>query len=298
VARVSVNRVLQLQRQQLAAVIEHGSVRRLRKTYEDARRDLLDRLNTLMKTGRGETFTAHSLRLVLIQLQQTLAEFNTQFGAQLVQEGAVAKTLSQRHLVTAVNQLEKKFRGVTPVLQSERAGLFRRAYTGVDPSLLNRYQQSVSRYGQPLIAKVRNELAQSVLTNETVDEAVDRVAGTNGVFKSQRWRAERIVRTETAYSYGVTKHRSMEALRDADYPQLKKKLVATFDSRTGEDSKELHGQVRNVDEPFVWHVKNSKGQVVKTVEYMYPPNRPNDREVSIPWLDEWAESEVTKPRSA
>lgn len=234
---------------------------------------------------------------MLIQVQQALAEFNQEFGAQLVADGAAAKTLSQRHLVASVNMLEKKFRGVTPVLQAERAGLFRRAYQGVDPSLLNRYQASINTYGQPLITKVRDNLAQSLLVNDTVDAAVDKLTGVDGVFAKQRWRAERIVRTETAYSYGFTKHRSMEALRDADYPQLQKKLIATFDSRTGDDSKELHGQVQPVDQPFIWHVKNSKGQVVRTVEYMYPPNRPNDREVAVPWMPDWKNTEVTKPRS-
>ena len=64
--------------------------------------------------------------------------------------------------------------------------------------------------------------------------------------------------------------------------------MATIDDRTGDDSKQLDGQTVPVDRPFVWHVKDSKGAPTgKVVYYMQPPNRPNDREVVVPWRPGW-----------
>ena len=293
-AAVSIRKIVDLQRSQLLGLIELGSVKRMRKTYEDARRDLTARLADLKKRGMGDSFSAHHLRMVLTQVNATLHEFATELGVQMAKDGATAGTLSQRHLIGTVEAMEKKFKGLAPVLQVEQAGVFRQVYRNVEPSLLNRHRQSLARYGAPVVSEIRDRLAQSMLQNETVDQAVERVAGADGVFAQQRWRAERIVRTEMAYSYGVTKQQSMVSLRDSAYPTMQKKLIATFDDRTGDDSKELHGQTVDVDKPFIWRVKNSKGVVVRTVEYMYPPNRPNDREVAIPWMPSWKNTEVTR----
>jgi len=291
----SINAILELQTKQLRGLAEGGSIRRLRSTYQDAQRDLEDRLKALKRKGGDDTFTAQHLRMTLVQVKAALHDFTKEFGAQLQQDSNAARTLSQRHLTNAITGMEKKYRGLAPVLQAEQAGVFRRIYKDVEPSLLNRHRKSLEFYSAPVVTKIRDALAHSTLIGDTMDQAVDRITGTDGVFEDQRWRAERIARTETAFAYGLTKQKSMEGLRDSDFPRMQKKLIATFDNRTGEDSKELHGQTVDVDKPFIWKVKNSKGIIVRTVEYMYPPNRPNDREVVIPWMSDWKETEETRP---
>ena len=64
-------------------------------------------------------------------------------------------------------------------------------------------------------------------------------------------------------------------------------LVATFDNRTGWDSYQVHGQIRRPEEPFEW----SKGS------YMYPPNRPNDRETTITYRISWPLEAELEPMS-
>jgi hypothetical protein len=58
-----------------------------------------------------------------------------------------------------------------------------------------------------------------------------------------------------------------------------KRLVSTFDSKTGRDSIRVHGQVRPVRDPFFDGNRY----------YQAPPNRPNDREVLVPHRAEWGE---------
>jgi hypothetical protein len=98
------------------------------------------------------------------------------------------------------------------------------------------------------------------------------------------------VRTELAYSYGATNQMAMVDLRTR-VPKMQKRLVATFDDRTGQDSVDLNGQTVDVHEPFRWEVKDARGRKTgKVVLYMQPPNRPNDREVVVAWLPGWSAS--------
>jgi hypothetical protein len=291
----AVTDVLRLHRAQLRGVIELRGVKRMRGVYEAARADLETRLAKLRAQGRGQAFTAHHLRIMLLQVRDGLRTFEQELAVHLTKQGALAGTLGARHLISATKKLEQKFTGHTPVLQVEQAAVLRGIYQRVQPSLLDRYEKSVRLYTRPVVEKIKLEMAQSIVTGEGVDAAVDRVAGVDGIFDGQRWRAERIVRTELSYSYGIVKQRTMEAMVRDDLPGMQKKLIETFDDRTGEDSKELHGQVQPVNKPFVWERKNSKGVVVETVEFLMPPNRSNDRGVAIPWRPEWDDSATTKP---
>lgn len=291
-----VDQILKLHRAQLKGVIELRGVKSVKSLYEQARADVETKLSALKTAGKDQTFTAHHLRQVLVQVRDGLKVFERGLHGSLKQNGKLAATLAQRHTISSVKLLEKKFTGTVPILQVEDAAVFRRVYDDVEPSLLNRYQASISNYGIPTIRKVRDALAQSIIENETVDEAVDRVVDAKrGIFAQERWRAERIVRTEMSYAYGVTNQQTMESVAD-DVPDLQKKLIATFDDRTGDDSKDLHGQTVPWDQPFLWEKRTKKGGV-ELVEYMQPPNRPNDREVVIPWRDGWTDSKWSSPRS-
>ncbi len=284
-----------IQRRQLRGLVDVRGVERMRKIYDGARKDLRDKLADLSSRGRDQTFTAHHLRVVLVQVGDAIRQLENKMRGHLEDTGKVAAEIAPRHLFDAIEAGEKMFRGVTPVVQAAEAAVFQGLRPGLPPSLLNKYDVSVRTYGTPTISAVRDVLAGAVATGAPVDETIDRVAGTAGIFQGQRWRADRIVRTETSYSYGVVKQQTMEQLRPA-VPQLLKRLVTTFDIRTGEDSKDLNGQTVPVDQPFVWVVKNSKGVPTgKVVRYMQPPNRPNDREVVIPWLAGWSDAGLQQP---
>jgi hypothetical protein len=282
--------IVDLHRRQLAGLVEIRGVGRMRKFYDGARVDLENKLADLMRRGRGQTFGAHHLRLVLVQVATAVKEIESGVLGRLRDTEEVARELAPRHVVTSIERMHAHFAGAAPVLQPRQVAVFQRAYEGVSPSLLDHHRRSAQLYGAPVIKKVRDQLTMSMLQGEGVDEAVDRVVGATGIVAGERYRAERIVRTESAYSYGVAKQSSMQALGQ-QVPRLMKRLVATRDDRTGQDSIELNGQTVDVDHPFVWVVKDSHGVATgKVVRYMQPPNRPNDREITIPWLGSWPAS--------
>lgn len=282
-----VRQIVDLHRRQLAGVIEIRGVGRMRKLYADNRLELEDKLRHLIRTGRGDTFTANHLRAVLVQVADAVRAVEGGLEDHLVDTGRMAGNLAPRHLANMIGTLEAEAGRLTPVVQAAQAAVVRGVYAGVAPSLLDHYKRSARLYGPEAMRSIRAGLANSVVQNETVDQGVGRLLGDRGLFGLQRYRVDRIVRTEGAYSYGVTNQRSMEELRPA-VPQMMKRLVATHDIRTGDDSEELDGQTVPVDQPYIWIVKDSRGEPTgKVVRYMQPPNRPNDREISIPWIASW-----------
>lgn len=287
-AKPVIRQVIDLHRAQLKGLIEIRGVRRLRKIYNDAQADLLRQLKKLEAAHRGKTFQAQHLRIVLAQVADGIKTFQGKFGDHLKATGRLTATVAPKHVIREAKTMEKHFTGQTPVLQVEQAAVLQSLYRDVEPSLLDRYNVSRKLYGPPVIARIRDGLAESMIKAETLDDAIDRVAGTDGIFESERWRAERIARTEMAYTYGVTKQRALEELRTRDLPDLKKTLISTFDGREGDDAEEQHMQIRDINEPFEWNVKNSKGVATgEVIRYMAPPSRPNDRAVMIPWREGW-----------
>lgn len=280
-----VDRMLRIHRAQVQGLVELRGIRKMRQTYAQARAELEDKLRAIAKKGGNQTFTAHHYRMVLIQLNQGIDDMTVQLGDHLKREGRLASTLAPAHMLNEVQVLAHHFTGHTPVLRTGQAAVVQGLIRGVEPTLLRRYQSSARLYGPPVIKKMEQQMAISMASGEGVDEATTRVAD---AFGGERWRAERIVRTELSFSYGQTKQAGMAELVRRDIPKLKKRLVATHDDRTGADSLQLDGQTVEVNQPFVWHVKDSHGTPTgRIVQYMQPPNRSNDREIVVPWDPAW-----------
>jgi hypothetical protein len=279
-----VAKIINLHRSQLQGVIELGGIRKVRAKYETIRSELEAELAGLRRAGKGETFTAYHLRQVLLQVRDGLKVFQTGLATELDNNGLATATLAQRHVVSAVKAFEKRFAGAEPVLRLEEAGVFAKVYAGVEPTLLARYHRLVGNYPMKTLERVRNDLALSMIRGDGVDQAVNRIAAKGGIFDRERWRAERIVRTEGAYAYGITNQRSLHEVAH-EVPRLMKRLISTFDGREGKDAIEQHLQTVPYDGEFVWHKKTKAGMEI--VRYSFPPSRPNDRAVLIPWREDY-----------
>jgi hypothetical protein len=287
----ALDKVLKLQRAQIKGIIELRGIRKMAPMYEEVRAEMEAKLRALVKRGMGESFSAYHARLVMLQLKAGIQQFGNKLVGHLDSTGAQASALGAHHTVYSVKALEKQFVGHAPVLQVEQAAVLRGVYKDVHPALLNRYKKSEAYYTKPVVEQVKMQMAKSIISGEGVDEAIDRVVGTDGVFAAQRWRAERIVRTELSHSYGVTQYATMRKVQE-EIPKLQRKLIETFDDRTGDDSKRLHGQVRDMGDPFVYTPPPGKKGYPP---FMMPPGRPNDRAVVIPWSPSWQNSSVTRP---
>lgn len=285
-----IRKLVDLHRAQIAGVIDVRGVGRLQPIYRDAREELARKLRRLQAAGKGDTFTAVHLRAVMAQVTQTIRDLERPLEDHMVATGRLAATMAPRQVAHMIGSVETNLGKMTPVIQATSVAVVRGVYPTIAPTLLDKFRASARLYGPQSLLSIRTGLSHSMIQGETVDEAVDRLIDSNprrGLFEGQRWRAERIVRTEMSYATNFSTQRAMSEFRATAIPKLLKRLVATRDDREGDDSKDLDGQTVPVDHPFVWEEKNAAGAVVKTVTYMHPPNRPHDREIMIPWQGAW-----------
>lgn len=280
---------------QLKNLVEKRGARGLRALYEEGRADLYDRLR---KAGRkSERATPTTLRAMIGQAEGALSLMGDKLRDHLEDVGHAAAELGARHAVDEYKRLETIFEGTTPVLDLERASVFRGLVEGVDSSLLRRYRLLSGTWSLSATANMERSLSVGALTGKPIESMIDDVMQAGGVVDGERYKAERIVRSEMSYGAGSAKFAAMRATAEelGDEKTLHKRIVETFDDRTGDDSFTLHGQTVPMDEMFAW--KHKVGGKWVVTEYAFPPSRPNDRAVMIPWDPTWEETEEERPLS-
>lgn len=237
------------------------------RIVEIARRAQVDLEARLRALAPGRA-TAQRVRTLLAQVNDVVDEFGPEYGDQLggeVEEiGREAAPIANEDLLAQLRVWEDEH-----PTAARAAVRLERVEGALRPGLLEHFTQSRLRYGDAAIAEMRNSLALSYLSDESVAQAAERMAGAVGI---EEWRAERIVRTEQSNAFHLQWQEEVEADLGDQADEWRKQLVATFDTRTGEDSKSVNGQKRPLDGLF----EDDKGR-----RYRQPPNRPNDRETVI-----------------
>lgn len=149
-------------------------------------------------------------------------------------------------------------------------------------ALLERSRSSVERFGAAVARRVRSDISAGIILRDTPGDVIK---GVQKSINAERWRAERIVRTELSNAYNSAHLETLKHVKESgQVPNLKKSAIVTFDHRTAADSPPMHGQVRELDEMF----RDGAGR-----RFLHPPGRPNDREKEIPWFDDEPESPIS-----
>lgn len=239
-------------------------VERVLRISRQAQAELTARLRDLAP-GR---FTTQRVRAVLAQVNTVVDELGRELGEDL---GAVVEGIGRQAAPIATDELLSQFQTWAEEHPTAARAAVRLEEAGgaLRPGLLEHFEQSRLRYGDRAISDMRDSLSLSYLSDETTIQASNRLADAIGI---EDWRAERIVRTEQSNAYHVQWLEEAQADLGPAADEWRKQLVATFDPRTGEDSKFVDGQERPLDGEF----EDNEGR-----KYRQPPNRPNDRETVI-----------------
>lgn len=162
------------------------------------------------------------------------------------------------------------------------------AMISVDKEILvERFSESLKTYGQAVANTIKNEVALTLGTRGDRGKLTSAIQAAIG---REKWRAERIARTEVQHAYNASHHATMRYAKDSGVAgEIKKTCIVTYDARTAEDSLPLEGQVRELDEMF----EDGEGR-----RYLHPPGRPNDREKEVPWFPDDAEPGGEDPEAA
>lgn len=274
---------------QLNRHIQRNGIRGVDQLYRAARGEILDRLKSASKSTSPSD--AATMRAMLGQVEHVLVELGTEIERSLKEHGRTTQEMAARQSIDEYRKLERYYRGTTPIVDLDVPAVFKGMIDGVEPSLLRRYRLQTQTWTIGAIQKTERFLATQSMIGRPLFETVSSLTDS---LETERYKAERIVRTELAYAAGVQKQQTMEdTKRELSIGGLQKKWIETFDDRTGDDSFLMHGQTVPVDQPFTY--KHRKGGSWVVTKIMGSPNRPNDRSTVIPWDPEWEATELERP---
>lgn len=290
--RTFAERLIEAHLKQLERHVHRNGVKGLEALYKEAKADLYDRLHAVGPLS--EAATATQIRAMLAQVEGVLEVMGGRIFRHLQDTAGTAATIGARHGVDEYKRLAEHFTGTAPVLSLDRAAIFRNLVGDATSSLLFRHQLQTRTWTASAISSMERSLSVGAMAGKSLEAQIKDVMGAGGILEEERWKAERIVRTENSYAHGNTKYRAMKRTEE-DVGPMHKKLIETFDDRTGDDSFLVHGQTVPLNQPFSYKHKRLGKWVV--TQYQHPPNRPNDRAVVIPWDPSWEESAEEKALS-
>lgn len=255
--------------------IELEQARIFQKFYSRARNRIMDRL---LQWSGSDTFTEARLNATLAAIDEELIRLSEVTGDEINFGSEIIFEQAQTDVVNDLNKLEKMFTGVAGIYPHRAVEL------SLDRSnyLINRYQTSIARYNFDLRTKMQQELANAVAERKTSFHAVQSV---QSVLNVDEWKVRRIVRTELANIYSLSKLMGMQEAKESITPDLLKTVYNPLDHRTAEDSKRFEAmrQIIPLEQDFEY-VYNKKGDIRR---FAAPPDRPNDRGVLIPIRAAW-----------
>ena len=244
-----------------------------------ADRELSAQLDEMKRRGPAyRPWTQADTEATLAIVREQLGMMAPGFKALLNANAERARELGAKGTVQLLEHFEQTMPGTIRPLSIEGASQL------LSGTVLSRHASSVARYGAITIASIQRELAVGALINRTFGEMASRLQREQPLL-SRRYFAERVVRTECMSAYNAGHLDEITAQRAGNFPDLEKKLIETFDRRTGQDSYKAHGQIRKPEEMFV----DGNGR-----QYLHPPGRPNDRGVVVPWRREWSRKDRSK----
>jgi len=289
--------VLAEHRRQLDRLATRRALPRMKRLYEEAHDALARKLRGRMRSGLGDTFTAHQQRIVLAQLKAGLITLNGRMAGELSDVTAEAQTESIRSLARNVRRLELHFTGAEVSLPIDEAWKLRQLVGRRRAALDNMHQRSMARWGARLFADVHERLSSAIAQDMTVGEAIEVLPREAA---AQWWQGERIARTEISWAYGQATADGIEEAAEV-VPDMMKRWSEHVNDDTGQplddrvapDSLAMHGQVVEADGEFEFP-EDADDMTEKEIERMRaagpwtaPPQRPNDRAVLQPWRKAW-----------
>lgn len=255
--------------------LEESQQRKLLRTFKRIRQELQDRLLTIPEG----TFTEQQLNITLVQVQAAIEAINRELKGSMAEAADILGLRGIRDLVREIERFSRKFEGAVQPLNIDQILIA----TEAKNFLINKHEASIDAYTTDLRAAITSQIIGTLALRDTNQRTVSKLQSDVGkFFMGEEWKLNRIVRTEMHNIYNFSKLRGMGRAQDT-IPDLKKSLMHPIDSRTAADSKKLarENPVVDIDEPFRFTFKG------KVREFQFPPDRPNDRSILVPFREEW-----------
>lgn len=297
------NDTLEQNRRSVQDIVRTAGDVHARELLQNAETDLQRRLVVVERMGPGaDSFTATQMRATLVQIQVSIRELTLSMRTAILKHGEESAGVSTEHAVKYMKAADKAFRGVgVQPLALREASMLSYARKGAESSVLRRLASNgkptasrphpakvgiLQRYGMETVGHFEKILEEGMVQRKSFREMREELRKSSPFLQqAPAYWAQRIVRTEVMAAYARGTHENIHAAHK-QLGDIVKILSAVFDDRTGADSYAVHGQIRRPEEPFEWW----------DGEYLYPPNRPNDREVVVSHRMRWVIPEYLQPK--
>ena len=279
--------VLRRARQEAIDITDKTSGRALYRILERAEDDLARRLENhrQLRPMPDGSFTREQAKVTLAQIRTVMRTVVDKLGMVIPPMAEDAAGEAADGVVDYLQSAEGKYRGINAPLALDEAAMSDAAIAGTRASVARRLMVEhpdgrgggiLQRYGYAVIERFERQLQVAVVTRKPFEEVRASFVEASPFLQQapQSW-AARIARTELLGAYSRGAHESMKVANE-ELGDLVRILVAVFDSRTGADSVNTHGEVRRMGEPFEYVTDDGEH-----VMYMTPPDRPNDRGVVV-----------------
>lgn len=256
--------------------LEEKQQRKLLRVFRNVRQQLQDRLLTIPEG----TFTEQQLNVTLVQVTSAIEAIKKKLKGEMVNSSEILAVRGVEDLVREIEKFSKKFEGSIQPINLNVAVLASESQT----FLVNKYDASLDAYGEDLRSQITQNIMNAMIMRDSSQRTVSGlVADVGRFFVGEEWKLNRIVRTEMHNIYNYSKMNGMLSVQETTIPDLKKSLMHPMDSRTGQDSKKLarENPVVDIDEPFRFKWKGTERV------FMFPPDRPNDRAILVPFRETW-----------
>lgn len=302
-----------INRTQAFALADRVGKREVQRMMKAAADELQERIATSVRTSSTTPTSIQEMRRTLDQLNDVMLTLSRQLGRVTLGMAGEAAEVGAGNVYGILDAANRVHTGRP--LGLREASMLSRAVSGTNASVLRRLAATeeqtpelmaepseaeaevaprmmaeggvLSRYSIETIGVFEDTLRNGMITQKPWGDVRQELIDNSPFLKgAPKFWAERVVRTETMTAYNRA---GWETIREADdeLGDMVKILSATFDDRTGWDSYQVHGQIRRPDEAFEW-----AGGF-----YQHPANRPNDREVVIPYRLSWPLSQELAWRS-
>lgn len=250
--------------------------KKLLAVFQQARLKLIDR----MMVAKSGSFTQAHLSVTITQVQAAINFLNREMKKTMSESSKRVAEKGIDGAISNVNRLSSLFEGIVQPLKINNI----RIALNTKNFLINKHTASIDAYTASLRSQITSNLVQSLAMRDTQEITVGTIIQKTGrFFIGEEWKVNRIVRTEMANIYNFSKLNTLVEVKKNNISNLKKSLMHPIDKRTAEDSKELAAKnpIVDLDKPFTFVYKDKKRS------FMFPPDRPNDRAIMVPYTQEW-----------
>lgn len=272
-------------RRRLARLAEHRSVDTLRTAYDSIENEMARAaVRAVRGGGRGVANTQNVARV-----RSALAYGQSYAAHALAGELDGAMRDTQADAIHGLRKLVGRLEGGATPLDTPQA--MARALAERAQHLLAGPRQYLAAWSAETQTAINAAISEGVRAGESARALVRRA---EEVIESNWWKIERIARTETCRAFNAAQDGAVIEL-GRHWPDVYKRWTehvddttgAPMDSRVGADSLVLHGQCVRPGSAFVMPSNKNVPAELWGKSFDFPPNRPNDRAVVLPWRPSW-----------